>query len=281
MVNKIKSKDNIKPTCRLVEVSKALRSRISHHEKVIDDINQILAYEEFDIKNFIIHGGEDKEDQPEIESEKIIKILRRGLSYSLIFEGPAGIGKSTIVKFILSSNLENNEKKTEFLPVFIKLRDLANTDLSLYQYLDELLKNNISESIREHYIKEGNLILGLDGLDEVLISDKRSEVIEKIQRFIVDYPTAQLILSTRDSSVLTKGLFEQRVNFLVLRVEFFNRDQIANFIHFPFLKDLMNSSQVVTVWLPKCLDLIIRTFHDQINLSELISNLKEDDIIGK
>jgi hypothetical protein len=91
----------------------------------------------------------------------------------------AGMGKSTLLKFIFLEAM----KKKELIPIFIELRKLSKK-LSLKQFiLNELSveKGSSEERYFEQCIKNGTFLFLLDGFDEIPRADKKSVSTQIIQ----------------------------------------------------------------------------------------------------
>lgn len=115
----------------------------------------------------------------------------------VIISGNAGLGKSVLCKSIF---LEMVSEAKGIYPIFIELRDLNNySNYSLLEYIcSELsdVKNKINTSALESLIKNGNLLLILDGFDE-LDFDIRNKYSKQILELSKKYKDINLLISSR------------------------------------------------------------------------------------
>jgi hypothetical protein len=94
----------------------------------------------------------------------ISKLLE--IDKNIIISGIAGSGKSTLLKYLFLNCIE----KGDYIPIFIELRDINNTNLSLMDFIFtslEKLNFKLEKESFEEALKSGNLIFFFDGLDEV------------------------------------------------------------------------------------------------------------------
>lgn len=112
----------------------------------------------------------------------------------------AGMGKSTMMKYIYLSIIDNGEG----IPIFIELRRLnANKDI-----LDEIqeqlnaINKEFDEVLLKEFIKDGKLIFILDGYDEIPLTDK-GLVTEKMQEFIAKASNNLFFMTSRPEDALS------------------------------------------------------------------------------
>jgi len=93
----------------------------------------------------------------------------------------AGMGKSTVLRYLFLSCINNNEG----IPIFIELRKLKSNEPILRYIYNEL--NAIDEEFNEDFvlqlIKAGSFVFFLDGYDEIPFSE-RDKVTANLQDFI-------------------------------------------------------------------------------------------------
>jgi len=136
-------------------------------------------------------------------SQKQIPGLRAVESYSkLRVLGKPGSGKTTFLQHLA---IECNQGKfaANRVPIFITLRDFADESReaghsSLLNYIRaEFLTSGISDpSVIETLLREGKVLLLLDGLDEVLGSDSNA-VVKEIRRFSENYEKNLFVTTCR------------------------------------------------------------------------------------
>lgn len=126
-----------------------------------------------------------------------------------IFEKPkkilildtAGMGKSTLVKFLYLHCIENGFGA----PLIIELRRIESGQ-SIEDYITEtiqLIENGFSSSDILELIKRGDFIFFLDGYDEIS-DDKKEYVTESIRKFILSAGENSFIMTSRDDNFLAE-----------------------------------------------------------------------------
>jgi len=141
----------------------------------------------------------------------------------LIIVGGVGIGKTTFLKYLALQCLNGNFHG-ELAPVLISLKDFAESNQSLSNYLVQTFlsygakdANNI-----EHLLSQGNLLILLDGLDEVDPPQIRKVIIE-IKTLADHYHRNHIFITCR----VCEYSFEQ---FSEVQIAKFNDDQIYTFV---------------------------------------------------
>ena len=96
----------------------------------------------------------------------------------MVILGQPGAGKSTLLDYltIIFTGQKNHTLRSRLrnpLPIFVRLRDLGKSDskqslLSLIESPENVGLKNIPSGYFERHLKNGNCIVLLDGLDEVL-----------------------------------------------------------------------------------------------------------------
>jgi len=143
--------------------------------------------------------------------------------------GKPGSGKTTFLQHLA---IECNQGKfaANRVPIFITLRDFADESKeaghsSLLNYIRaEFLTSGISEpSVIETLLREGRVLLLLDGLDEVLGSD-RNAVVKEIRRLSENYEKNLFVTTCR-----TAGQTFTLNRFTDVEIAPFTQEQIAAF----------------------------------------------------
>lgn len=129
----------------------------------------------------------------------------------ILITDTAGMGKSTIMKRMLISLIDNGMKDIG-IPIYIELNRLKNDRTILMDIQEELnlLAKEFDEKLLLMLIQTGGFIFFFDGYDEILISD-RKKVTKDIQDFISKAGTKNLyILTSRPEDSLTSfGHFQE------------------------------------------------------------------------
>ena len=149
----------------------------------------------------IVSTSDNTQFRIELDTYDIIKKFRR-----LLINDGAGMGKSTIMKWIALNILETKSS----IPVLINLRDLNSEHLILDEIFQQLegLDDEISRDLFTAFLKLGNFTILMDGFDE--IADNNAEIIVKdIKKLIALVPKNNFVLTSRpESSLSSFGEFQ-------------------------------------------------------------------------
>ncbi|MBD2012426.1 NACHT domain-containing NTPase [Microcoleus sp. FACHB-53] len=144
----------------------------------------------------------------------------------LMVLGKPGAGKTTFLRYLaiqcISGSIFSN-----YLPIFVSLRDFANPDLKigLLDYIcKEVSNNKVDRSEVVCLFEAGRILLLLDGLDEVRQEyDKR--VLREINKICQRFSNIKLIVTCRIAA--KEYTFEQ---FRDVEVADFDQEQIQAFV---------------------------------------------------
>lgn len=118
----------------------------------------------------------------------------------LLITDTAGMGKSTIMKYIYLSIIDSGAG----IPIFIELRRL-NASKDIFVEMQEQLKainKDFNALLLREFISEGKLIFILDGYDEIPLADKNI-VTEKMQDFITKASNNLFFMTSRPEESLS------------------------------------------------------------------------------
>jgi hypothetical protein len=112
----------------------------------------------------------------------------------------AGVGKSTLLKFLFLSAI----KKNKGIPVFVELRSLTSEYTLLKYILNELtlIDEEADKEFILRLIRNGDFIFFLDGYDEITF-DQRKKVAEDLHDFITKASSNNFIITSRPELSLT------------------------------------------------------------------------------
>jgi len=160
----------------------------------------------------------------------------------LMILGKPGAGKTTFLKYVALQCIEGNFKPT-FVPIFITLKDFAEASgqPDLLNYLAHLFKNyGIEPDTKietglwtgwlsgnatpvELLLKQGRILLLLDGLDEVKETDN-NRVLQEIKGFTNHFSKSLFVITCRIAA--REYTFER---FTEVEIADFDDQQIATF----------------------------------------------------
>ncbi len=143
--------------------------------------------------------------------------------------GKPGAGKTTFLQH-LAIRCSQGSFAPNRVPIFISLRDFADESrtaggLSLLNYIHEdFLTSGISDSsVIKTLLREGGLLLLLDGLDEVLTQERRA-VVKEIRKLSEKYQKNLFVVTCRTAArALNLGRFTD------VEIAPFTQDQIVAF----------------------------------------------------
>lgn len=139
----------------------------------------------------------------------------------LMVLGKPGSGKSTFLRH-LAVNCAKAKFLGEYIPVLLELRDVDEATFSLFQYLHEEFGLE-QEAQTEQILKQGQVLLLLDGLDEVP-SSLRQTMQHELRKFTKRYDKNRFILTCRTQT--TEYILEQ---FKAVEVAPFKPEQVECF----------------------------------------------------
>jgi hypothetical protein len=139
----------------------------------------------------------------------------------LMVLGKPGSGKSTFLRH-LAVGCAKGEFLDDYIPVLLELRDVEAEDFSLFQCIHGELELQ-QESQTERLLKQGRVLILLDGLDEVPYS-LRQRIQSELRKFVRGYDKNRFILTCRIQT--TEYIPEQ---FEVLEVDNFTPEQVESF----------------------------------------------------
>jgi len=112
--------------------------------------------------------------------------------------GNAGSGKTMLIKHFFLNTINSGNK----IPIFIELRNLNDYDLSIIDYIYQVLFDNKlspNQKILERLLNTGEFIFLLDGYDEIY-SNRKNKITTDLDRFIDKYSKNNYIVSSRPGS---------------------------------------------------------------------------------
>ncbi|CAF2837444.1 unnamed protein product [Rotaria sp. Silwood2] len=159
-----------------------------------------------------------------ITEESIIRTKRW-----IVILGDPGSGKTSFVRWLihhLAQTLLLNEKQsTNYgplrIPILIRIEEFAEILkeqplLTLFDYIGKhkwmgksivndstISPDNISRVLQD-YIKQGQALIILDGLDEIPVSNQRSKIINIVESFVNTYVQTPIDITTFDNVYLSK-----------------------------------------------------------------------------
>jgi len=150
----------------------------------------------------------------------------------IIVLGKPGSGKTTFLKFLTMQALTHAFQKP-LIPVFISLRDWADSKISLFNFIIQqfdICGFPHSEEFVKRMLEKGKCLVLLDGLDEVPLNI--IDPSQHIKDFTDEYSDNAFIISCRIAAY--NFVFE---HFTDVEISDFDNDSIHNFISNWFNRD--------------------------------------------
>jgi len=119
--------------------------------------------------------------------------------------GQAGLGKTRLMRQLQYKDAKNKR----IFPVYIELKELSNPEITIIQLISKYSGLDIDAC--SSLMKNGGMVLYLDGLNEILSSEKHKRIVcSNIDELALKYPKSNFIVSDRINSYITvkKGVPE-------------------------------------------------------------------------
>jgi len=181
----------------------------------------------------------------------------------LMVTGAPGSGKSLLLRHIaLRYALEDlPEIPEQPIPVLLELHRLSNSDKSLQDwFVDALARDDFprAEKFVDHSLESNNLLLLLDGLDEVT-SGQRYRIVQQIKDLLDKHPKCRAIITCRIA--VYRGEFNDVVD-KTLEIVDFSDQQIQQFLT-SWEKEMQEGKSV---------EQLMQTLHDRPKIMAIARN---------
>lgn len=149
--------------------------------------------------NLVWSEGENEQKTLPVGAKVIDKFEELGEGRSLLILGEPGAGKTTTLLELARDLIEKAELNLTLpIPVIFNLSSWVNIKQSIADWLVQELhsKYQVSKEIGKTWIKEQQLLLLLDGLDEVS-SDKRQNCVDALNQFCQECGQTEIVVCSR------------------------------------------------------------------------------------
>ena len=150
--------------------------------------------------------------------------------FKFIVLGKPGAGKTTYLKYLTLMMLDHHSKiEKRKLPIFVTLREWADTPMSLMEFIVQqfdICGFEEAGAFVEKMLRAGQCLLLFDGLDEIGEQAKQDDIIRQVKNFSDKYYDNQFIISCR-----VAAYNHEFAGFTEVEMADFNKAQIETFIN--------------------------------------------------
>ncbi|TBR56486.1 hypothetical protein B4U84_29545 [Westiellopsis prolifica IICB1] len=137
------------------------------------------------------------------------KLLTISTSNRFVLLGQPGSGKTSLMSYFAVMLAEKQAQclglagNIDLLPILIKIRDLARyQSISILEYVQQFAQTNLCvkqlpSGFFEYWLEDGQALILLDGLDEVVELTRRNEIVTKIDCFLKQFYKNKTIITSR------------------------------------------------------------------------------------
>ncbi|WP_299837172.1 NACHT domain-containing protein [uncultured Tenacibaculum sp.] len=151
--------------------------------------------------------------------------LIKNLDNDVLLIGNSGSGKSLFINKLISECLEG---KLDYFPIFIRLSNYENLSEKLINlvFLNLTHETTNGENLFKAIYQEKNIIICLDGLDEIQSNEIKNKLSSEIFLFKKQFPKTKFLVTSR--YIHKENL---RIQFNEVIIADFNENQIDEFIN--------------------------------------------------
>jgi energy-coupling factor transporter ATP-binding protein EcfA2 len=152
----------------------------------------------------------------------------------IVLLGDPGAGKSTLLKYAALKLIEQRKSNIDFslsIPIYIKATEYANYYQHNQKKLSEFIINHFDKKYEKIFLEaleKHQLVLLLDGLDEINDKHLRNQVIEEIEDMTCNYPESKYVITSRIVGYQELSLNQKFLHYKLMDL---SSNQIAEFIH--------------------------------------------------
>jgi predicted NACHT family NTPase len=218
-----------------------------------DDSLQSYEIPKEQLRRLQAAGDEDTIAEPEAEtrqkrhSQKPVQLIEKIVGIQgvpdfadtpahpyVVILGDPGAGKSALLRFLVVKWAQ--QQTTTQIPLLIELRRYIQSkekqeclDFVEFVHKGSNWVSHLDQQQLETWFNQGQVIVLLDGLDEVIDRQHHSNVLTQIHSFTQRYPQVPVIVTSRVVGYRAETL--RNVGFHHYMLQDLNEEQIADFIH--------------------------------------------------
>ncbi|MDQ0708395.1 GTPase SAR1 family protein [Arthrobacter woluwensis] len=160
-------------------------------------------------------------------------LVTTGRPFRAVLIGPPGAGKSTFVKYLVDALADPSLRDTPIPSVIVPCREYNRLGWStqLAEFASKQISISTAVDVDQRTFEDillfGKVAVIFDGLDEITDLSRRSEMVRRITVFRNAYPTASVLVTSREVGYSHAPLDRQL--FPEVKLEEFNEGQIEEY----------------------------------------------------
>ena len=145
----------------------------------------------------------------------------------IILSGDAGTGKSTLIKKVGETLIENNLLDiTKNVPVFITVTEIFENEYKIADLVSKKIRHSFSTLGLTEFFKNYAITILVDSIDE-LEKDKQAQILGELNRLTDSFKVKYIIGTRNYERIISQS---DRSAFSIYTIERFNSDQIKKFV---------------------------------------------------
>lgn len=166
------------------------------------------------------HGKlEERLDLDEIPIQNVLKRNER----RILLAGAAGFGKTTTLRRLAMILVQNAIQSSEgmAIPIFLTTTEITRSKQRIAEFAAEATKKlspGASSAFDQQDLVDGNVVLLLDGFDELTSEADRTHLLTLIDAFCSEYKKCQVILTSRDYPFVQSAIDSGFVRFNISNI---------------------------------------------------------------
>ncbi|UCH96713.1 MAG: NACHT domain-containing protein [Candidatus Aminicenantes bacterium] len=194
--------------------------------------DRTISVEERHVVTKAFHDADSSDKPDKDKPAKVGNIIQILLDKNIVILGDPGSGKSTLLKYLAVKAVSYRDEEHPFgyiIPVYIRVSEFANylknNGKNLYEFITDHFDKQYGHLYKEGF-EYSNLLLFMDGLDEVIETSLRIRVTEQVEDLIARYPYNHYVVASR-----IVGYQESRLGagFKHFELQPFGEEEIATF----------------------------------------------------
>ncbi len=246
-VNENSTSERLEKIFVMVDVAEEV-SRSKFNQKLELDSDLLLNNSEGQVdlikaqQEKVLLLGEQSEKRNPFPAQNLLD-SNKSKGKKLVLLGAPGSGKTTLMNYLAFKiaqrkpedlGLTQNIINQNTIPIFIRIRELAQQkEVDILKYIEEYAAKNLQvtdlpNDCFKHWLELGEVVILLDGLDEVAQENQQVKVVQHLESFLQEFSRNRVIITSRPAGY-ERGYF--RVDgFPHYEIQAFDHQKIQLFI---------------------------------------------------